>query len=150
MNPSHLHCQVAFRFCSLFASFRRFDFHHRQLPYATLPPPITAVRHASTINIYRTPCPCQVVHRSPSFFPCAFLSLQDRGLSSPVSSRTLNFDLTVWTNYIKANPQLLWKAPLSLPLQLLSVSTPIHPLSFFQCDRFPSVQHRQGYRAYRR
>ena len=137
-------CTVKSLFGSVLLSLLHFD-------ASTSPSPIAAC-HTSTINIYCIPFPCQVAHTSPSFPPCAFLSLQGYGLSSPFSSRTSNFELTAWTNYIrfssiciKASLQLLWKAPLSLPLQSLLFSTLIHLLSlFFQFDRFPSVQHNKA------
>ena len=52
--------------------------------------------------------------------------------------------------HIKASLLLLWRAPLSLSLQLLSLLTPIRLTHSptFQCDHFPSVRHNQGCRSY--
>ena len=54
--------------------------------------------------------------------------------------------------HIKASLLLLWRAPLYLSLQLLSLLTPIRLTHSptFQCDHFPSVQHNQGCCSYYR
>lgn len=91
--------------------------HHRHLPHGS---PLSSRSHIAQLSPLRVFVPSRP---RPVF---------------PIFSRTLNFELIAWTNYlrhssicIKASLQPLWKAPLSLPLQLLSFSTPIHLLSLF-------------------